>query len=331
MSQLYRLRNIEYAYGDEVVLRIDEYSIEQNAINALVGSNGSGKSTLLNLLAFITLPSRGELSYSNELVIEGNTQALRRHTAYVQQKPYLFNFTVLQNIELGLKLRGMGKQSRRERAEAQALKLNLQDLLSKRAHELSGGEVQKVAIARALVLNPPVLILDEPFSHLDRQSRIDIEFLLHGLGESGSQTVIFSTHDQIQAHKLAEYVCSLEKGKIRQRLQMNTFNGRVDANRGVFDTGKLQIQLASTIKTGTQIAIDSSHLVLSKDVLKSSMRNHFQGRITSMQEANGEIHVIVDAMESWHVSITQSALNELNINIGETVWLSFKSTAVQVF
>lgn len=331
MIQAYQLKGIEYAYGDEIALRIGEHAIEQNAVTALLGANGSGKSTLLNLLAFITMPTRGELYFFNERVSNGQAQGLRRQIAYVQQKPYLFNYTVLQNIELGLKLRGIDKSLRHARTEALALRLNLQDLLQKRAHELSGGEIQKVAIARALVLQPRVLILDEPFTHLDKESKADIENLIRAIGDAGAQTIIFSTHDQLQARHLASHVCSLDKGQIRPLPLMNTFRGKVDTVNGIFDTGKLQIQIPTMIKSGSQMAIESTHLVLAKDKLKSSMRNQFQGRVKLLQEVDGEIHVIVEAGESWHAIISHAALNELNINIGEQIYLSFKSSAVQVF
>jgi tungstate transport system ATP-binding protein len=331
MTGAYQLHGIEYAYGDEPVLRINDYVIEQNAVTALVGANGSGKSTLLNLLAFVTTPSRGEMHFFGKQVLNGKAQELRRQTAYVQQKPYLFNFTVFQNIELGLKLRGMALQLRRVRVEAQAATLKLSDLLEKRAHELSGGEIQKVAIARALVLEPRVLILDEPFSHLDKGSKADITTLLRGIAESGSQTIIFSSHDQLQAQQLADHVCSLGQGRIMPRLLINTFSGRLDVETGVFDTGKLAIYIPSAITAGSQLAIESTHLVLSKDKLESSMRNQFRGRVKSLQEAYGEVHVIVEAGESWHVIITHAALSELNINLGEEIWLSFKSSAVHIF
>jgi molybdopterin-binding protein len=331
MSQVYELRNIEFAYSEEAVLHIDEYCIEENTINALVGDNGSGKSTLLNLLAFISKPKHGQISFYGEAVVNGQTLALRRKTAYVQQKPYLFNFTVVQNIELGLKLRGMRKTYRREKAEGVAASLGIQDLLSKRAHELSGGEIQKVAIARAMILEPKVLLLDEPFSHLDKQSSQDIEYLLVRLANNEKRTIIFSTHDHIQAHALADNVCNLERGRFTQNLQINRFKGEVDITQGVFDTGKLKIQIPSGINSGTQLTIDSAHLVLSNEELKSSMRNHFQGRVSSLQEAGGEIHITVEAGETWYVIITAAALSELKINIGDSIWLSFKSTAVQVF
>ncbi len=331
MIPAYKLCSIECAYGDEVVLSVDEYSIEQNSVTALVGANGSGKSTLLNLLAFIGKPLRGELYYFDERVRNGEMLELRRQTAYVQQRPYLFNFTVLQNIELGLKLRCVDKQLWHRRVETVVETLNMQGLLQKRARELSGGEIQKVAIARALALEPAVLLLDEPFTHLDKKSKADIESLLSSIAEAGSQTVVFSSHDQLQAQNLADHVCHLDKGRIMPCLLMNTFSGRVNIAKGVFDTGKSEIQIPSFSKFGTQLAIDSSHLVLSKNKLESSMRNQFQGRVKLLQEEAGEIHVIVEAGESWHAIITHAALNELNINIGEQIWLSFKSTAVQVF
>ncbi len=327
----YQLRNIKHTYVDEVVLNIPEYSIGRNVVTAMVGANGSGKSTLLNMLAFVTMPSRGNLFFLDEEVLYANLQSFRQQIAYVQQKPYLFNFNVLQNIELGLKLRNIDKSLWHSRVEKIVEILNLQGLLQKRAHDLSGGEVQKVAIARALVLQPKVLLLDEPFSHLDQKSKTDLETVLLETRERGAQTTIFSCHDQLQAQKLADEVCALDKGQIRSCLLLNTFSGQVDSNSKVFDTGKLLIQIPSTFKTGSQIAIDPAHLVLSKDELRSSMRNHFQGKVKSLEEVNGEIHVVVEAGESWHAIITHVSLAELNINIGEQIWLSFKSSAVQVF
>ena len=258
-------------------------------------------------------------------------QALRRQIAYVQQRPYLFNFTVLQNIELGLKLRSVDKSFWQKRINTVAENLGLQNLLQKRANELSGGEIQKVAIARALVLEPRVLLLDEPFTHLDKESKADIENLLNDIRETNSRTVIFSSHDQLQAQSLADQICVLDKGEVKPCLLLNTFKGQVNTEKNVFDTGKSEIQIPPAVKTGTQIAVDPAHLVLSKEELKSSMRNHFQGRVKSLQEAYGEIHVIVEAEESWHAIITHASLNELNINIGDQIWLSFKSSAVQVF
>lgn len=331
MKQIYKLKKTEFAYGENIALCVDEYSIGKNTVTALVGANGSGKSTLLNLLAFIISPTKGEIYFADEKVSSEKEKNLLRRIAYVQQRPYLFNFSVMQNMELGLKLRGIDKNVWAKRTGDVAEKLNLSALQHKRAHDLSGGEIQKVAIARALVLEPEVLILDEPFTHLDKEAKRDIETLINDMAESGEQTVIFSSHDQLQAQKLANQVCTLDKGQIKPCLLLNTFRGQLDTTNSIFRTEKSAIQIPSTVKSGTQIAIDPAHLVLSKEALKSSMRNHFLGKIKSLREEEGEIHVVVEAGESWQVIITKAALSELNINIGEQVWLSFKSSSVQIF
>ncbi|NKB36526.1 MAG: ATP-binding cassette domain-containing protein [Gammaproteobacteria bacterium] len=331
MSLIYQLNNIQYIYTTTPVLRIDEYSIEEHSVTALVGANGSGKSTLLNMLAFITEPTAGELIYAGEKMSSAHSTDCRRETAYVQQKPYLFNFSVRQNIELGLKLRGINKRLRRHSSDKIAEKLNLSKLLGRRAHELSGGELQKVAIARALILEPRVLLLDEPFSHLDKNSRIDIENLLKSLTASAAQTIIFSTHDVLQAQSLATQVCSLNQGRIGSSLHVNTFKGDLDVIAGVFKTSRLDIHVPPLFEAGSQLAIDSTQLVLSRERLKSSMRNQFQGRVVGLQELGGEVNISVDAGEIWQAIITHEALNDLQIEIGAEIWLSFKSSAVQVF
>ena len=331
MKQIYKLQKIEFAYGENIALCVDDYSIEKNVVTALVGANGSGKSTLLNLLAFIITATKGELYFADEKVSVEKEKNLRRQVAYVQQRPYLFNFSVLQNMELGLKLRGIDKNVWAKRTGDIAEKLNLSSLLHKRAHDLSGGEIQKVAIARALVLEPEVLILDEPFTHLDKEAKCDIETLIEEVAKDGAQTVIFSSHDQLQAQKLAHQVCTLDKGQIKPCLLLNTFRGQLDTTNSVFRTDKSVIQVPSAVKFATQIAVDPAHLVLSKDELKSSMRNHFQGKIKALREEEGEIHVVVEAGEFWQAIITKAALSELNINIGEQVWISFKSSSVQIF
>ena len=331
MTALYHLRDIRCTYGETPALCIDDLQIEENSVTALLGSNGSGKSTLLNLLAFIKQPAAGDINFAGKKVDSRQLTDYRRQVGYVQQKPYLFNYSVVQNIELGLKLRGQDKNGRRQQVETLAEQLKIEDLLTRRASQLSGGEVQKVAIARALVLQPAVLLLDEPFTHLDEASRGEIENILLSLASSGSQTIVFSTHEALQAQKLASQVCTLVQGRIGFAPQVNAFSGELDSSAHVFKTARLAIHVSSMLETGTKLAIDSTHLVLSRNKLDSSMRNQFKGRVVALREANSEINITVEAGETWQVMITREALSELNIDIGAEVWLSFKSSAVQVF
>ncbi|MCZ6525668.1 MAG: ABC transporter ATP-binding protein [Gammaproteobacteria bacterium] len=331
MNYAYHLREIEFAYDATPAIALDEYYIQQQSITALVGANGSGKSTLMNILAFINRPSRGNISFFGEQVRDDDYLSLRRRTAYIQQKPYLLNTTVYRNIELGLKLRAVKKVQRHARVAEVIEQLGIQHLSHRRAHELSGGEAQKVAIARAIVLDPQVLILDEPFSHLDEKFKHELEELIRKLNKVGKLTIIFSTHDKLQAQSLADQICSLVDGHVVPSSIINLFPGSVDVENGLFVTENSVIHLPASITSGTRLGIDSTEIVLSRDELKSSMRNRFYGKIKSLHDEAGDIHVIVNAGEKFHAIITKAALDELAVSVGDDVWVSFKSSVVNVY
>lgn len=327
----YELKNIEQRYNGNTVLRIDDYCIASNSVTALVGPNGSGKSTLLDIIALINNPVAGTLKFFNQEVRREDHESLRRRIGYIQQKPYLLNTSVYKNIELGLKLRNIEKSIRQERVNHIIERFQLGHLAERRAHMLSGGEAQKVAIARAMVLEPEVLILDEPFSHLDKNFNQEFETLIRSIRQTGKQTVVFSSHDHLQAQILADQVCSLIDGHWVPTSAINLITGEVEPQNHLFISNHLKIHIPAAVATGTRLTIDSRHLVLSGDELKSSMRNSFPGVIKSIKEEDGEIHVNVDIGELFHVLITRSALNELGVNVGDAVWVSFKSTAARIF
>lgn len=331
MNRAYTLSNIEFAYDKQPALQIGHFAVEQNSVHALLGANGSGKTTLLNLLAFVTQPTKGQVLFLGEPVNTANLAEIRRQTGYVQQKPYLFHFSVRQNIELGLKLRGLDSSARRNKAEKAAERLGVQDLLSKRANELSGGEIQKVAIARALVLEPKVLLLDEPFTYLDRESRRDFEDFIIAIRNEAMQTVIFSTHDQLQAWNLANRVNHMVDGHAGDTTYINTFRGSLNPDRRIFDTGKQEIHVPESFSEGAHVAIEANQVVVSMDKLQSSMRNQFRGKVLSMEKLELGVQLVIEAGETWHANVTHSAVQELGIQTGADIWLSFKSTALQIF
>ena len=332
MSNLaYELSNVAYGYGNESALHLDSLQIEKGTVTALLGANGAGKSTLLNILAFLHRPDRGEVCFFGEPVKETDYPDLRRRIAYVQQKPYLFNTSVLDNIELGLKLRGVARQRRRQEAERMIRQCHIERLARRRAHELSTGEVQKVAIARAMILSPEVLLLDEPFNHLDAQSRHELERLLDRIRQGQSQTVVLSAHEPLQVQQLAQAIYSLEHGRLAPAAGLNLFFGLLDKERAIFDTGRIKIHIPAHCSAGERLAIEPGHLVISREKLLSSMRNSYSGRLSSLHEEGREIHLIIEAGEKFHAMITHAALKELGLGIGDTVWVSFKSSAVRLY
>lgn len=331
MNSAYELVDVKYGYDGSVALNIDQCLIHANKTTAILGPNGAGKSTLLNILAFIFRVSSGEVRFFNKRYKHESHLALRRRIAYVQQNPYLFNDTVIKNVELGLKLRGVNKNDRHQNTMMMFEMLGLEDLATRRAHELSGGETQKVAIARAIVLEAEVILLDEPFIYLDKRFVKDLETLILDNRRSGNQTLIFSTHDQLRAQVLADDIFSMLAGHYVPTSIVNLYSGKLFPNENIFETAELKISVPENLTAGEYIAIESTQIVLSKEQLLSSMRNSFHGKIRSLHEDNGQIQVTIEAGEIFKIIITKAALDEMNINVGEMVWLSFKSSAISVF
>lgn len=325
----YELQDIRFQYHSQQVLDIESAVFTVNQSYAILGENGSGKSTLLNLLALVNPVQQGVLLYNGSNISTENSHQLRESIAYVQQKPYLFHFSVFENIALPLKIRGIDKTSRTEKTQAIIEKLAITKLSGRNARELSGGEVQKVALARALVTRPSTLILDEPFSHLDMEARQDMERIILQLRERRDCMMIFSLHDQLKAHVLADEVLTLTNGRLMDSNLMNLYSGTINSKDRQFDTGKIRINLPEQIETGSHIAIDARLLVLSSQKLVSSMRNEFHGKVQSLDEHQGQIRVSIDVGEIFQCIITHDALKALNIHPGDAIWVYFKSSSIK--
>jgi len=216
MSYQYQLKNIQFSYSDKKVLDIEKQIFEQGKITALVGANGAGKSTLLGLLSFIFDAEAGEIEFSGEKVTKKNQASLRKSVGLVQQNPYLIKGSVMKNIELGLKFRHVKPAERESRAKDMLRLLKIENLADRSVKSLSGGEAQKVAIGRALVLDPKVILLDEPFTYLDREFVEEFELLIKELRNEQNKTIIFTTHNQTQAKALSDQVFSIVDGHLTE-------------------------------------------------------------------------------------------------------------------
>ncbi|MGB9859055.1 MAG: ABC transporter ATP-binding protein [Moorellaceae bacterium] len=202
--------------GKRQTLAVDRLSIKAGEIWGLIGPNGAGKSTLLHVLALLEKPAEGELYYGNERVRwrRQNILALRRQSAVVFQEPLLLDATVYQNVALGLRFRGFGRSEIDERVDRWLELLNIRHLASRKPWQLSGGEARRVSLARALVLEPEVLLLDEPFVALDAPTRSRLLMELRPLLKSASITAVFVTHDFTELPLVADRVAALQEGRI---------------------------------------------------------------------------------------------------------------------
>jgi len=196
VTELYRLRSVTKRYGSNVAVAIDALTIDSGRVYTLSGANGAGKSTLLGILAFLTPPTTGEIFYAGERIDwKGDIVARRRRkVTLLHQSPYLFGGTVLRNVAYGLKARGIAGDASL-RAVTRALEtVGLERFRDRDARELSGGEAQRVAMARALALDPEVLLLDEPLANIDRETAGLLEAVIASLPSRGT-TVVMTTHD----------------------------------------------------------------------------------------------------------------------------------------
>lgn len=333
MASAYSFSDVQFHYADaeQVALQIGALDIPDNRVTVLLGPNGSGKSTLLNLLAFLYAPTAGEMKYRGQPVDPRRLRSYRRRVGLVPQNPYLLHDTVSANIEIGLKVRRTPARQRRVLAQSVMEQLGIDHLATRPARELSGGEAQKVAIGRALVLDPEVLLFDEPFTYLDKRIVAEFEQLISVIRENRSQTVVLSSHDQLRAHALADQVVTLFEGRIAPTSLVNHFRGEVDRHARTFRTGRIDIEIPEDAGDGQHVAVAAQHIVLSRMELASSMRNHFNGRIISLHEQNGQVNVTVQAGEKFQALITRAALRELDCHLGDEVTVSFKSSAVKLF
>ncbi|GFO72685.1 tungstate transport system ATP-binding protein [Bathymodiolus japonicus methanotrophic gill symbiont] len=327
MTTIYQLNQLVFSYADKAALALEKLQIEEGKITALIGENGSGKSTLLNLLAFLSRPDSGSIIFKGQSVRARDLLAFRRRVGFLAQKPFMLAGTVYDNIEFALKIQG--KADRPAKVACVLKQLDISYCSQQQAKLLSGGEQQKVALARILVLAPEVLLLDEPFSYLDQSSAQALELFVQRYTQATGKTLIFSTHDRLQGFALADNVVALADGKQVLTPLINLFHGEVIQHQ--FQSGSLSIQLPDVISSGRHVSINPEDIVLSTTALASSMRNHFQGRIIMIAEENGSVRVNVDVGAVFKVLITYQALQELQLKLGEKVWVNFKSSAVVVF
>ena len=195
-------------YDGRKVLDVDSLHLKEGAFCGVIGPNGSGKSTLLNIIAGLSEATSGQVFYEEY----GMTEPPLKRMTMVFQTPYLLRATVEKNIAYPLKLRGWKPQDIDKRIRELADELGLTDFLKHKSWSLSGGEAQKVALARALSFRPELLLLDEPTANIDPATTAEIERMLKKTNEEGT-TVIVVTHNLVQAKRLCKEILLLNKGK----------------------------------------------------------------------------------------------------------------------
>ena len=216
--QLINLKNIQHYYGIVSVLDDVSLNIDSNQLTCLLGSSGSGKTTILRLIAGLETPQQGEIIIDNQIVTRDNQIVIPPHersVGFIFQDLALWpHFTVYKNIAFGLQERKV--KNVKETVFNMLNFFNLHEHAKKYPHQLSGGQKQLVAISRSLVLEPKILLMDEPLASLDVKLKRKILEHIKNLKENFDLTIIYVTHDHKEAFEIADKIVVLNEGKIEE-------------------------------------------------------------------------------------------------------------------
>lgn len=201
------------------ILRNLTFTIQEGEFFVLIGPSGCGKTTTLKLINRLLEQTDGDILFQGKRLKDYNLRELRLETGYVLQQIALFpNMTVAENIALIPEMKGMDKAAILERTRELLTKVGLEpdQYLNRLPKDLSGGERQRIGILRAIIANPKVLLMDEPFSALDPISRAQLQDLIKDLHREFGMTTVFVTHDMDEAVKLADRICLMKEGQVVQ-------------------------------------------------------------------------------------------------------------------
>jgi len=350
------LRELQITRDSRVVLDVPELDVFEQEVLAVIGPNGAGKSTLLEVMAGLLRPQHGALLYRGQTVAAAGL-SYRRRIALVLQEPLLLNLSVLANVAVGLHFRHLARQETTRRAMHALERLGVAHLAQRSAHALSGGEAQRVSLARALVLEPDILLLDEPFSALDAPTRSSLIDDLRGLLDNGRTTTLFVTHDRDEALSLGDRIAVLLNGRIHQldvpaKVFSSPSDEAVATFVGVetilagqiagFADGLAAVQVAEQVlevpvegEAGDDVLIclrpeDVTLTPGEVPLTLSSARNRFRGRVSRVVPQGRMFHVTVDCGFPIVAMITPRSVQGLGLVEGREVVAAFKATAAHV-
>ncbi len=343
-------------HGERDTLKNINIRVERGEFFALIGPTGAGKTTLLRLLDLLDVPVSGKIYFDGLDTAKSARGRLeiRRRMAFVLQKPVVFNMSVYDNIASGLKWRGVSKSSLRQRVDDILEMVSLSAYRDRNARTLSGGEAQMVAIARAIAVEPELLLLDEPTANLDPISTSRVEELINNIVQRYHTTIIMATHDLSQGQRLADRIGVLIDGEILQiggTAEVFAFPGNKEVAEivGVENIIDGEI-LASedglvTIKTGGEFieaVSDSSvgekvcacvrpeDVTLALSPVSSSARNSFPGKIRRIVPVGPLNRVEINCGFPLIALVTKRSTGEMGLAKGKQVYATFKAAGVHV-
>lgn len=338
-------------FGSFVAVQKLDFEIRKGEFLAIMGSSGCGKTTTLRMLAGLEAPSEGSIRLAGKPI--NDLPTWKRDTPMVWQSLALFPFlNVIENVEFALKMRGVGKAERRQRAEKWLDRMQISEFASRNVAQLSGGQRQRVALARSLVVEPEILLLDEPLSALDAALKVRMQTVLKTLQRETGITFVYVTHSQSEAFSMADRVIIMSRGKIEQigtpqeiyrtpktRFvadflgSSNIFTGDVvhaDAATIGLSTpsGRFRLNAAAggAVKTGQQatITVLDTKPALSLDRPAES-RNMLRAKVIGEEFVGATATIYLETAGGQEIRVQKShaELSDLPVDIGQELYVSW--------
>jgi molybdopterin-binding protein len=356
MDPILRIHNLAIAREDQFHLNIPELEVDRGQILAIIGPNGAGKSTLLMAIAGLLEVTKGEVIFSGQIVQPSRNLGYRRKIAMVMQSPLLLHASVFDNVATGLRFRRMPESLVHQLVDEWMIKLGIISLKKRSAQKLSGGEAQRASLARAMVLKPDLLLLDEPFGALDAPTRATLLEDLKKLLVATDTTTILVTHDFDEALFFGDRLSVLIGGRLRQTgSPQEVFCAPVDPDVASFvgvetiipgtvlgqrdglntiDANGVRIQAVGDFPVGKQVYSclrpEDITLFQLNEQTRSSARNVLSVQIVRMIPQGALFRVILNGSISLAALVTRSSAQEMNLQVGQTVAATFKASAVHI-
>ena len=346
-----KIKNISIALGAFKLSNIS-FDVQKGEYFVVLGESGIGKSVLLEIIAGLLRQKTGSVILNNNDISYAPIQ--KRGVGLVYQDQTLFpHLNVKKNIEYALKCKKFKSKVIAIKITEIAAQLGIEHLFNRMPDTLSLGEAQRVALARTLVGNPEILLLDEPLSSLDVHAKSQMRSLLRKINQAG-QTIIHVTHDYEEAIALADRIAILEKSSISQ-IDIpdnifhhpksafvanfigirNFYNGELKKESetlGIFKTKSIEFYIATNAKAGTgNLIIKSEDIIISKNCFDSSAKNRFLGEIIDIEPARLGIIVTIDIGVIISALITKNSLEKMKLKLQDEVWINFKATSAKYY
>ncbi|MEN6553631.1 MAG: tungstate ABC transporter ATP-binding protein WtpC [Methanobacterium sp.] len=346
-----RIENLSNDWKEFKINNIN-LQVKDNEYFVILGPSGSGKTMLLELIAGMWPLDSGKIYMENKDITTLPPE--KRGIGFVYQNYMLFpHKTVFENIAFGLKVRKVRDEEIKTRVEEMMDLLKVSHLADRLPRTLSGGEQQRTALARALIIYPKILLMDEPLSALDRKTRDELMQELKEIHRKFDVTLVHVTHNFDEALMLADRIAIMRNGEISQvgtsteifRHPADKFvadfvgaeniiegTAKKDGERlTIIDTGNISIYSTEQKQGHVHITVRPEDIILSTQKVETSARNVFKGPIKGIVDTGALIKLTIDVGEPLVVFLTRQSFLDMELNIGKSVWTYFKATAVHVF